>query len=232
MALHTCVLREAGAVAVTLGDRDAMLGAHCPPVRGEGPCRGGRLALGECPLAGVAVAGAVRRLHTLPRHGVCGTKVPESPWILSTHSQDAVPSPWGTAYPFCPPSSCFWAQPVLQHGFPTPAPCVHPPAQPAQPHTLTGAGTDVGHVDEGPRVLDQRWVMQGDARAEALGVHCLAELGVGHWDRGFVIPCGRELELRPFSLARHCRHLLAHTQSIQHSGAAGDGSFACTYPAA
>lgn len=56
--------------------------------------------------------------------------------------------------------------------------------------------------------------MQGDARAEALGVHCLAELGVGHRDRGFVIPCGRELELRPLSLARCCRHLLAHSPSM------------------
>lgn len=41
--------------------------------------------------------------------------------------------------------------------------------------------------------------MQRDARAEALGVHCLAELRVGHWDRGFVIPCGRKLQLRPLS---------------------------------
>lgn len=35
------------------------------------------------------------------------------------------------------------------------------------------------------------------------------------------------------SLARHCRHLLAHTQSIHGTPkAAGDGSFACAYPAA
>lgn len=63
---RTCVLREAGAVAVALGDGDAVLGAHCPPVRGERPRWRGRLALGEGPLAGVPVAGAVRRLDTLP----------------------------------------------------------------------------------------------------------------------------------------------------------------------
>ncbi len=28
----TCVLGQAGAVAVTLCDRNAVLGAHCPPV--------------------------------------------------------------------------------------------------------------------------------------------------------------------------------------------------------
>lgn len=44
--------------------------------------------------------------------------------------------------------------------------------------------------------------MQRHARAEALGVHCLAELRVGHRDGGFVIPCRRELQLRPLSAQR------------------------------
>lgn len=37
----TCVLGEAGTVAVTLGDSNTMLGAHSAPVGGQGAGRGG-----------------------------------------------------------------------------------------------------------------------------------------------------------------------------------------------
>lgn len=47
----TCVLGEAGTVAVTLRDSDPMLGPHGAPVRGEGAGRRGGLALGQSPLA-------------------------------------------------------------------------------------------------------------------------------------------------------------------------------------
>ena len=68
----TCVLRQRGAIAVALGGRDAVR-AHGAPVRGEGPGRGGGLALArpaQRPLAGVAVSGAVGRLDALPGHRV------------------------------------------------------------------------------------------------------------------------------------------------------------------
>lgn len=55
----TCVLGEAGTVAVTLRDGDTMLGPHGAPVRGEGAGGCGGLALGESPLARVPVPGAV-----------------------------------------------------------------------------------------------------------------------------------------------------------------------------
>lgn len=58
----TCVLGEAGAVAVALCRCDAVR-AHRPPVGGQGPCRGRGLALtrpAQRPLAGVSVPGAVR----------------------------------------------------------------------------------------------------------------------------------------------------------------------------
>lgn len=66
----TCVLRQACAVAVALCHRDAMLGPNGPPVRGEGPCWCRGLALAECPLAGIAVPGAVHGLDTLPGNWV------------------------------------------------------------------------------------------------------------------------------------------------------------------
>lgn len=47
----TCILGEAGAVAVTLSDSDTVLGSHGAPVRGEGAGRCGGLALGQSPLA-------------------------------------------------------------------------------------------------------------------------------------------------------------------------------------
>lgn len=47
----TCVLGEAGTVAVTLGDSNTMLGAHSAPVGGQGTGRGGGLTLGQSPLA-------------------------------------------------------------------------------------------------------------------------------------------------------------------------------------
>ena len=47
----TCVLGEAGTVAVTLGDSNTMLGAHSAPVGGEGTGGGGGLTLGQSPLA-------------------------------------------------------------------------------------------------------------------------------------------------------------------------------------
>lgn len=47
----TCVLGEAGTVAVALGDSDTMLGAHRAPVGGEGTGGGGGLTLGQSPLA-------------------------------------------------------------------------------------------------------------------------------------------------------------------------------------
>ena len=55
--------------------------------------------------------------------------------------------------------------------------------------------------------------MQGDARAKALGVHGLTELRVGHRDRGFIVPCGKELELRPLSLARSSLRVSASPRS-------------------
>jgi len=77
----TCILREAGAVAVALGDGDAVLGADGAPVRGESAGRRGRLALGQSPLAGVAVPDAVGRLHTLPRHRVWWEMDEERKWM-------------------------------------------------------------------------------------------------------------------------------------------------------
>ena len=47
-----------------------MLGAHGAPVGGDGTGGRGRLALGQGPLAGVAVPRTVGRLHALPRHRV------------------------------------------------------------------------------------------------------------------------------------------------------------------
>lgn len=67
---QTCVLREAGAVAVALGDGDAVLRADCAPVRGQSPGGRGGLALGQGPLAGVAVSDAVRRLDAFPGNWV------------------------------------------------------------------------------------------------------------------------------------------------------------------
>lgn len=94
------------------------------------------------------------------------------------------------------------------------------------PQLLTGARADVRHVDEGPCVLDQSGVMQRDARAEALGVHRLTELRVGHWDGGFVIPCGKKLKLRPLSLGRALLQAPATPHSApQRSGAHADGRF-------
>lgn len=84
----------------------------------------------------------------------------------------------------------------------TPHCCQQTQPSPTRPQPLTGAGADVRHVNEGPCVLDQSRVMQRDARAKALGVHGLTELCVSHWDRGFVIPCGKKLDLRSLSLAR------------------------------
>lgn len=99
------------------------------------------------------------------------------------------------------------------------------PANP--PQLLTGARADVRHVDEGPCVLDQSGVMQRDARAEALGVHRLTELRVGHGDGGFVIPCGKKLQLRPLSLGRALLQAPATPHSVpQRSGAHADGRFA------
>lgn len=76
----TCILGEAGAVAVTLSDSHPMLGAHSPPVGGEGACGGGGLALGQCPLAGVAVPGTVCGLYILPGH-----------WVYAEGSGAAIP---------------------------------------------------------------------------------------------------------------------------------------------
>ena len=64
----TCVLGQAGAVAVALGGRDAVR-PHGAPIGGQGSRRGRRLALAraaEGPLAGVAIPRAVRRLHAFP----------------------------------------------------------------------------------------------------------------------------------------------------------------------
>lgn len=118
---------------------------------------------------------------------------PALPTAASGHGQR-----WGTGPAPLWKGTC-WAQ--CPKGPPTPALCTALlPANPPQP--LTGAGADVRHVDEGSRVLDQSGVMQRDARAEALGVHRLTELRVGHRDGGFVIPCGKKLQLRPLSLGR------------------------------
>ena len=68
----TCVLRQAGAVAVALRGGDAVR-AHGPPVGGQSSGGGRRLALtrpAQRPLAGVSVPGAVGGLYTLPGHGV------------------------------------------------------------------------------------------------------------------------------------------------------------------
>lgn len=69
----TCVLRETGAVAVTLCGSDAMR-AHCPPVWGESSSRCCGLGLARTtqgPLAWISVPGAVGWLYAFPGHWVC-----------------------------------------------------------------------------------------------------------------------------------------------------------------
>lgn len=60
---------------------------------------------------------------------------------------------------------------------------------------LTGAGADVRHVYQGPRVLDQCRMVQGDTSAEALGVHSLIEFGVSNRDGCLVVSCGKDILL-------------------------------------
>lgn len=108
-----------------------------------------------------------------------------------------------------------------------------PPATPLQ--SLTGAGADVRHVDEGPRVLDQSRMMQRDARAKALGIHRLAELCVSHWDRGFVIPWGKNGSSDPLDSPGHTGmgDLPPATRQSQGDGSntRGAGPTGCILPA-
>lgn len=57
---------------------------------------------------------------------------------------------------------------------------------------LTGSWSDVRHVNQRSRVLDEGLMMDRHARAEALRVSCLAEFCVSHRNGGFVFTCGKQ----------------------------------------